>query len=132
MYEIVYKIIGICIVSSIAVLTVKNIVPSFVPVLALTCGAVCWYLILPYMSRVISLIEKVSHSTQSVSDYFAIILKIIGISILCQFSCEMCDDMGESYLSSKIEFAGKTIILCMCLPEFLDLINTIVGMINLL
>ena len=130
MADVVWKIIGICILCSATVLILKDILPSYVPVVTISTGALCWYIIFPYIKSVLLSVQNLSDAFYDLSDYFVITSKIIGISVLCQFACELCDDMGQGYLSSKIEFGGKLIIITICIPEFLNLINTIVGMIN--
>lgn len=49
-------------------------------------------------------------------EYISVMLKILGISLVTQFTSDMCRDSGESALASKVEFAGKVMIAAASLP----------------
>ena len=48
--------------------------------------------------------------------YMVIILKILGIAYIAQFGMEMCKDAGENAIASKIEIAGKALIMTVSIP----------------
>ena len=54
--------------------------------------------------------------SRNFSNFYTIMFKAAGISLLCTFASEICKDAGESLLSSRIEFAGKCTLLTMSLP----------------
>lgn len=61
--------------------------------------------------------------------YFRMIMKIIGLTYIVEFSSSMCADMGESAIASKIELGGKIGILLLSLPiinAFIVLIQSLV------
>jgi len=56
-------------------------------------------------------------------------LKIIGISYIVEFAVNVCKDSGESAVASKIELAGKCVILVLgitIIGNFVDTISQIV------
>ncbi len=132
MISIVYKIILICIFSAIVSILLKNSMPAFTPVITLAGGIACFYLILPYIKKVFDLISGISKSVFGAENYVSITIKIVGISLLCEFAAQSCSDMGENTLAAKIGFAGKIVILCISAPEFLKLVNKVINLINVL
>lgn len=132
MISIVYKIIFICIFGAIVSVIMKNSMPAFAPVVILACGIVCFYLILPYLKKVFDLICGISKTVFGAQNYVSITIKIVVISLLCEFASDACSDMGEKSLAAKIVFAGKVIILCISAPEFLKLVNKVIVLVNLL
>ena len=46
----------------------------------------------------------------------SVLIKSAGICLLCTSACEICKDLGESSLASKLELAGKCTLITMSLP----------------
>lgn len=126
----IYKIIFVCVFTAIAILLIKNISPSYAPILAIAAGLICFFMLMPYIKTTFDLIKSMSSRTEGLESCVITTLKIAGISVLCEFAAQACSDAGEGYLAAKIDFAGKISIVCICVPEFLNLINTVVGLIS--
>lgn len=62
-------------------------------------------------------------------EFFEILLKITGIAYLVDFGANVCRDAEETALASKLEFAGKTIIVTMSIPIIVTLIETITSVV---
>lgn len=61
--------------------------------------------------------------------YVETILKIIGIAYIAEFAAQITKDAGQGAIASKIELAGKILILAMAIPILTVLIETIIQMI---
>jgi stage III sporulation protein AD len=61
--------------------------------------------------------------------YVETILKIIGIAYIAEFAVQVTKDAGQGAVASKIELAGKVIILAMAIPILTVLIETIINLI---
>ncbi len=57
--------------------------------------------------------------------YFSILLKVIGITYLCEFACSVCKDAGYSSVAGQIELFGKLTVLLAGMPVILAVIQTI-------
>ena len=57
-------------------------------------------------------------------EYTDILIKSLGICMICQFVSDTCRDCGQSSLASKVEFASKTVIIITALPLFGNILNT--------
>ena len=64
---------------------------------------------------VFSYIKDLESVSESIGIY-SLMLKSVGIFMMCSFASELCRDSGEASLASKIEFAGKCTLLAFCLP----------------
>lgn len=65
-----------------------------------------------------------ANNAGNISDYFSVILKVLGISFIVQIGADICRDFGEASIASKIEFAGKAVILVTVLP----VLRSVIGM----
>lgn len=59
------------------------------------------------------------------SVYIGILLKMIGITYVAEFSSNLCADAGYHAIANQIEFYGKIMIMAVSLPILLTLVDTI-------
>ncbi len=60
--------------------------------------------------------------------FFPILLKVLAVAYLTDFTAQLASDAGESAIGSKLELAGKIIIFYLSIPilvAILDLINSV-------
>ena len=55
--------------------------------------------------------------------YLGILMKVVGITYLCEFSAGMCKDAGFAAVSDQIEILGKLSVLFAGLPILLAVIR---------
>ncbi|MBQ4527400.1 MAG: hypothetical protein II998_04935 [Clostridia bacterium] len=123
----IFKIIVICVFSTVTALLVNDGIYS--KLIALSAGVISFMIVVPYIKNFIGYIESLDNIISGIDNYIKTTLKIIGVSFLCEFSSQLCSDAGERYLASKINLAGKIMIICIAVPEFITLINLVVELI---
>lgn len=57
--------------------------------------------------------------------YFRILLKVIGITYICEFCSGICRDAGYSSIAGQIEIFGKLSVLAAGMPILLAVIESI-------
>ncbi len=57
--------------------------------------------------------------------YFTILLKVIGITYICEFCVGICKDAGYSSIAGQIEIFGKLSVLAAGMPVLLAIIESI-------
>ena len=60
---------------------------------------------------------------------FALLIKIIGVGYLTEYSVSLCNDFDCASIGKKLAFAGKIVIFLMALPVVKTLIDLVIGMI---
>lgn len=60
--------------------------------------------------------------------YLSILVKVIGITYICEFSAGICKDAGFGALSDQIEILGKLSVIFAGLPVLFAVIEQIHGM----
>lgn len=126
----IFQIIGIGLITSILTILLKQYRPELAFSLPLICTALIIIFISPYIDNVLTMLKGIAVKTGIEEEYIKMIIKIIGISYICQFAAELCRDAGESSVASKIEFAGKIIIITISSPiinKMLDIVNSIIN-----
>ena len=62
--------------------------------------------------------------------YVKLLIKVIGITYLAEFSSSVCKDAGANTLASQVELFGKLSILVLCMPvmrSLLEIVNRFLG-----
>ena len=62
--------------------------------------------------------------------YVAILLKVIGICMLTEFTAGTCRDAGSSALAANVTFAGKILVTVTALPLYADILNTVLSILQ--
>lgn len=59
--------------------------------------------------------------------YIGILVKLLGLSYICEFASGICKDAGYSSVSGQIEIAGRVGMILISLPVIRAIIETIYG-----
>lgn len=62
--------------------------------------------------------------------YINILIKIIGITYVTEFSASLCKDTGYQAIGEQVELVGKLSILAISMPILLALLDTINNFLN--
>ena len=57
--------------------------------------------------------------------FFGILLKVVGITYICEFCAGICKDAGYGAVDGQIEIFGKVMVLLTGLPILLSVVETI-------
>ncbi len=98
------------------------------PYAELVSMATCLLILFYSVTRLASVLEllDVLKGYLTISDgYFKILMKIIGITYVADFSSSICKDAGYSAIAGQIEIFGKISILAVSSPILMALLETI-------
>jgi stage III sporulation protein AD len=126
----ILSIIGIAIIAVAMILILNNYNKEFAMVISLCCGILIFGLILSGISPIITLINDFATTYGINSIYIKIILKALAIAYLVQLCINICNDSGQTAIASKVELAGKIVILLLCIPLFQQLLNICTDLIR--
>lgn len=57
--------------------------------------------------------------------FISVLLKITGIAFLTEFSVNICKDAGEGAIATKVEMAGKVLIIALSIPIISALLDSV-------
>ena len=121
------KIIGVGLITSIAILVVKQIKPEIAVVITITGSLVMLLMLVEMLASVTQVFDILVNKTGIDKELFTSILKIIGIGYITEFASNICIDSGNTTISDKILLAGKIVILVLALPIITALVDIIVS-----
>ncbi|UQD52702.1 stage III sporulation protein AD [Bacillus methanolicus] len=123
------QIAGIALISTFLALIVKEQKPNFAFLLIVFVGCTIFLFLVDQIYEIIHMIEKIAVNANVNLIYVETILKIIGIAYIAEFATQITKDAGQGAIASKIELAGKILILAMAIPILTVLIETIIQMV---
>lgn len=126
----ILQIIGIGLLSAILAVVVKKDKPEYAIHISIAAGLIIFIFILGKLATVINVFNNIANKASIDSTYLNIILKIIGISYLVEFGSQICKDSGENAIASKIEIAGKVIILVLSIPILQTLLDLVIKILS--
>jgi len=121
----ILQIIGIGLAGTVAIIILRKQKPEIAIQVSIITGALIFMLLAAKLSAIIDMLEDYAYKAEIKPAYFTAILKITGIAYLTEFGSEVCKDAGENAIASKIEMAGKVIIVSMAIPVITSLIDLI-------
>ncbi len=121
-FSIVEKVVFI-------IVLLKQYKSEYALIISIIASGVIIYFSLSKLEIIINLIQDLIEQTGINKEFFEILIKITGIAYLIDFGSNICRDVGESAIASKVEFAGKVIIVTMSLPILTTLLETVVEVI---
>jgi len=77
------------------------------------------------LSFVFELVDTLGGYASVQSEYFRILLKIIGITYVADFSANICRDAGYGAIAGQIEVFGKISVLAVSTPIIMALLETV-------
>ncbi len=121
-----FKIIGIGILSVIAYMIVKPIKPEIAVFISIIGSVIILLACVDGLMSVINTMTTFVQKTGINTGLFGCILKIIGVGYTIEFSSGVCTSAGNSNIADVIMLAGKITILVMSLPIITSLIDIII------
>ncbi|MDO3662590.1 MULTISPECIES: stage III sporulation protein AD [Bacillus] len=125
----IVQIVGLGLIATFLSLIVKEQKPTFAFLIVVFAGCTIFLYLVDQIYDIIRMIEKIAINANVNMVYVETILKIIGIAYIAEFGAQLTKDAGQGAIASKIELAGKILILVMAVPILTVIIETILGLI---
>ena len=119
------KIAAIAVMAAILAAWIKTVKPDYGVWIVLGAGVFLGFSALLKLETIIGELQFLQGYFTGYGTYFKLLIKIIGITYLAEFSADLCKDAGANTLASQIELFGKLSILVLCMPIMTSLLETI-------
>lgn len=125
----IIKIVGVSIFAVIMIIILKGYRPEMALVLSIVTGIGIMLFAIYKMSSVINILNDLVTKSGINKDVLLIIIKVIGIAYIVEFGKNICIDAGQSSIATKLEMAGKVIIVVLTIPLISSLVNVLTGLV---
>ena len=125
----IVQVIAIAFIATFIVMILKQYRPEFSIYISIIAGILIFFIVIVKLTSVIQIIKSLSSKLGTNVQYFSLLIKITGIAYLSEFATNICKDSGETAIASKVELAGRVIIIAMSVPILGALIDTITNIL---
>lgn len=125
----IVQIVGLGLIATILAIVVKEQKPIFAFLITIVSGIIIFYFLIDKISDVIRVLERLAVQADLNLVFLETILKIIGIAYIAEFGAQVTRDAGQGAIASKIELAGKVLILILAVPIVQIIIETIIHLL---
>ncbi|MBQ3544066.1 MAG: stage III sporulation protein AD [Lachnospiraceae bacterium] len=121
-------IIQISVISIIAVLLgiqFKTVKSEYTTLIIISASLIILGIGISKISQVVNIINKICGQYGFSAEYISVLIKIVGITYICEFASDICKDNGFNALASQVQIFGKVFVLILGIPVFMKLLDTI-------
>ncbi len=126
----IVQIAAIGLVAGVLVVMIRQKQPELAMQVSIVAGLIIFIYVLDYLVTAVDYVRDVVANYDIPYESIAIVLKIIGIAYICEFAVQILKDTGEGSLSSKVELAGRVLIIVLSLPVITSFMNMVIGMLG--
>ena len=123
------KIVACAIACAFILIYLKSVNSEFFAVALLGSGVIITAFGIEYLSQTFEFISKIIDNSGINANYFAVILKIIGIAYVVEFGSGVIEDLGLKSLADKLVFVGKGAIFIAAMPIISAVFNLLTGLL---
>ncbi|MFD0619428.1 MULTISPECIES: stage III sporulation protein AD [Paenibacillus] len=123
------QMVGLGLIATVLVLIVREQKPMFAFLITTFTGIAIFLFLIGKIEAVIQVLEDLALRSGIQLVYLKTILKIIGIAYIAEFGAQIVKDAGQESIASKIELAGKVLIMVLAIPIISIIIETVIQLL---
>ncbi|GGA22361.1 stage III sporulation protein AD [Paenibacillus physcomitrellae] len=123
------QIVGLGLIAAILSLLMREQKPIFAFLITAFAGITIFLFLIGKIGTVLDTLEELAAASGVQNVYLKTILKIIGIAYIAEFGAQIVRDAGQEAIASKIELAGKVLIIVLAVPIIGIIIETVVKLL---
>ncbi|WP_408954659.1 stage III sporulation protein AD [Natroniella sp. ANB-PHB2] len=125
----IVQVVGLGLIGTIFTIVVKQYRPELALQLSLVVGLIIFILMVDRIAVIVDVMRRLADEANIDLVYVNTILKVIGIAYIAEFGAQICRDAGENIIASKIEFAGKIMIMVLGVPIMISILESILQLL---
>ena len=126
---VILKMCAVAIAGLIIVTLIRIYKPEFTVEAVLCASLLLLWFALDGLKLAFTYMENLYGRLTYGKDYFPIIIKVLVIAYVTEFTSALCEDAGENSIGTKVELAGKIGIFFVAIPVFKSLLNMLDSLI---
>lgn len=120
----------LAIVTVLLILSIKELKPDFAVLISTVFGIIIILYLVNPISETLSAFSDIAQRSGIKNEILSSLAKVVGISFIAEFAASICNDAGQTSIASKVESAGRIIILALALPIITDMLDSIFSILS--
>ncbi len=126
----ILKIVLIAIVCVFLCSTLNSYSKEFSNFVGVAGGVLIFLLCIDELKVILEYLNELYGLTNLSFDFFKIVLKIIGIGYITEFTADIAEDFGNKNIASKVLLGGKLVICGMAIPIIKKLLTVLLSLLS--
>ena len=128
----IFKIIGVAFVTAISAILLKSTKPELSFAVTVTGVIVILMFVVDMLQNTVNILSTIASITGIENGLIKILLKIVGVGYLTEFSAGILNDFGSNAVADKVILGGKLTILILSLPMIESVLKLMSGFLELI
>lgn len=103
----------------------KAVKPEYSTYISVVMAMIILSIVIQHLRTMLGGLTWLKELFEGTGGYLGILMKVIGITYLCEFSAGICKDAGYGAVSEQIEVLGKLSVMFAGLPILLAVVEQI-------
>jgi len=121
----IFQVVGLGLIAAVLVVILREEKPEIALQVTVVVGAIIFLFMLGKISSVLTVLKNLTREANIDLFFLTTLLKIVGIAYITEFGAQVCRDAGSNAIASKIEFAGKVLIMILAVPIVFSVLELI-------
>ncbi|MBQ4531414.1 MAG: stage III sporulation protein AD [Lachnospiraceae bacterium] len=126
----ILKIALIGIGATVLAVYCKGLKSEYAVMISMTACCVIMFYIVSKLLQIFEIFEYLQTILPLEKEYLSVLVKMIGITYIAEFTSNICKDGGYQAIASQIEIFGKISVLAVSMPIFSALLKLIQEMLG--
>lgn len=126
----ILTICGAAVVTAVLAVTLRSQSPHSAMLLSVAAGVVMILSLIKNMPDTLTNIRSLLADGGIDTADIAVLLKVMGICFVTEFTCDCVTEAGLLSLSTNISFAGKVLVLLTATPLFQNILNVVTSLVS--
>lgn len=127
----IFQLVGIAFVTAVAAIILKSTKPELSFAVTVAGSIILLLYVFELFRGSVSIFNEIASATGINASLIKILLKMIGIGYLVEFSAGILTDFGQNSLADKLVFCGKILVLVLAIPILESVLSLIVELLGL-
>ena len=112
----IFQLVGIAFVTAVAALILKQTKPELAFAVTIAGSVILLLFVFEIFRGSVTIFGEIADGTGIDASLVKILLKMVGIGYLVEFSAGILTDFGAGSIADKLVFCGKVLILVLAVP----------------
>ena len=119
----ILRICAIALAGLVIITLIKNYRPEFTVPVTITLSLLVLWSAAESLKYIFAYMQTMYGQLSHGNEYFPVIIKVLAIAYITEFTASLCEDAGQKSIGTKVELAGKISVFFVAIPVFTSLLN---------
>lgn len=125
----IVPIVFLAIIGVVLLIILRQSRPEMALVLSILLGVLIFATVIPKIGMIVATLGSIASKADVGSLHLETLLKIVGVAYIAEFGAQVCRDAQEGAIASKVELAGKVIIMALSIPIVLVILDSVLQLL---